>query len=132
MIEFESTISLKKKCYSSFKGTSPLSKSTKISSNNFPFKTKINFEENILKSPNTKKMKDSLIYRIDLGESENLKKTMRHLQKQTFFKKETIKFGVVPACRDGHTANIYNEKMIVFGGDSNKFPFNDLHSFTIQ
>jgi hypothetical protein len=40
-----------------------------------------------------------------------------------------FKQGAVPFPRDGHTANVYNDTMVIFGGDRNKFPFNDLFTF---
>jgi hypothetical protein len=38
----------------------------------------------------------------------------------------------VPEPRDGHTAELYKENMmVVFGGDRNKFTFNDIYIFNI-
>jgi hypothetical protein len=37
--------------------------------------------------------------------------------------------GNVPLPRDGQSAEVYNNLLIIFGGDRNKFPYNDLYSF---
>ena len=47
-------------------------------------------------------------------------------------KSETIKYGIIPAPRDGHSAFVYNDKMFVFGGDRNTFPFNDMFMFQFK
>jgi len=40
--------------------------------------------------------------------------------------------GHKPCARDGHTALIYGNKMIVFGGDRHKMSFNDLYSLNMK
>lgn len=40
--------------------------------------------------------------------------------------------GVRPRPRDGHTAAIYNNMMIIFGGDRHQMPFNDLFSLNLE
>ena len=42
---------------------------------------------------------------------------------------EKIKEGIVPLPRDGHSSFVYNDKFYVFGGDRNKYPFNDFFIF---
>ena len=37
----------------------------------------------------------------------------------------------IPLPRDGQSLNFYNNKLIVFGGDRNKYPFNDLYFFNL-
>jgi hypothetical protein len=37
--------------------------------------------------------------------------------------------GNVPFPRDGQSAEIYSNLIIIFGGDRNKFPYNDLYTF---
>ena len=38
----------------------------------------------------------------------------------------------VPAPRDGHIAVLFNEKMLIFGGDRHHMPFNDLFMIDIN
>lgn len=40
--------------------------------------------------------------------------------------------GVRPRPRDGHTADLYGNMMIIFGGDRHQMPFNDLFSLNIE
>src|SRR4051812_34118792 len=86
------------------------------------------FETELLKSPNSKKMKNSIIYKME-SKNENqtlIKKLTLMLSKSINYDDNTrVKNGVLPIPRDGHTANVFEDKMIVFGGDRNKFPFND-------
>jgi len=37
----------------------------------------------------------------------------------------------IPAARDGHTASIYNDHLIIFGGDRHHVPFNDTYMFDL-
>lgn len=39
--------------------------------------------------------------------------------------------GHVPLPRDGQTMNIFDNQIIIFGGDRNKYPFNDLFMFIL-
>ena len=45
---------------------------------------------------------------------------------------DKIRYGIVPAPRDGHTMNAYNNMIIIFGGDRNKFPYNDLFTYNLN
>ena len=47
-------------------------------------------------------------------------------------KSETVRYGVIPAPRDGHSAFVFNDRMFIFGGDMNKFPFNDMFMFQFK
>jgi len=107
--------------------TSKVSKKQPLSSGN----QKINFEEILLSSPSSKKMKNSLIYKIDSTDASNLKLRVNTLLTHRNLSKDIIRLGTVPSPRDGHSALIHNDEMIVFGGDRNKFPFNDLFFFKI-
>jgi hypothetical protein len=78
-------------------------------------------------------MKNSLIYKLDSkNDFNNIKRLATFLSKYTSSDVEKTKIGVVPIPRDGHTANIYEGHMILFGGDRNKFPFNDLYLFKLK
>ena len=39
--------------------------------------------------------------------------------------------GHVPLPRDGQSMNVFNNQLIIFGGDRNKYPFNDLFFFKV-
>jgi hypothetical protein len=92
------------------------------------------FESELLKSPKSKKMKNSIIYKMESKtESQALnKKLTLMLSKTLIFDGDTkTKPGILPIPRDGHAANVFGDNMIIFGGDRNKFPFNDLFSFKL-
>lgn len=40
--------------------------------------------------------------------------------------------GIRPRPRDGHSANLYGDRMIIFGGDRHHMPFNDLFALNIE
>lgn len=40
--------------------------------------------------------------------------------------------GKVPAARDGHSAMVFGEKMIIFGGDRHRMPFADTYTLNIK
>ena len=40
--------------------------------------------------------------------------------------------GNVPHSRDGHSANLYENYMIIFGGDRYQMPFNDIYAYSIN
>ena len=88
----------------------------------------------ILNSPNTKKMKNSMIYKLE-GTGANALKSKVSIyisDKNTFGgTMDKIRSGIVPAPRDGHSMNIYNNVLLIFGGDRNKFPYNDLFTFNL-
>jgi len=90
-----------------------------------------NFENMVLGSPNTKKIKLSMIYRMEIPDYIlRQRTTMLDRTNNQVTLNERFKLGVVPEPRDGHTAEIYKDNMmIIFGGDRNKFSFNDLHIF---
>ena len=78
-------------------------------------------------------MKNSLIYKLDTKhDSSNLKKLSTILSKYTTYDMERLRISVVPNPRDGHSAVFYEENMVIFGGDRNKFPFNDLFLFKLN
>ncbi len=39
--------------------------------------------------------------------------------------------GHVPLPRDGQSMNVFNNQLIIFGGERNKYPFNDLFFFKV-
>ena len=40
--------------------------------------------------------------------------------------------GKIPYSRDGHSANLIGDFMVIFGGDRYQMPFNDIHLYTIN
>jgi len=95
--------------------------------------SKHKYEDDLLKSPNSKAMKNSLIYKMEQTDSLILKsKVSVLLNKSVVLNKETTIFSSVPIPRDGHTCNLYNNSMVIFGGDRNKFPLNDLFIFNFE
>jgi hypothetical protein len=77
-------------------------------------------------------MKHSLIYKMDLADSNMLKKRVSTLLQRSVSILDRTQKGVVPAPRDGHSANLYKNSMVIFGGDRNKYPFNDLFFFHLE
>ena len=83
--------------------------------------------EDVINGDNKSKIiKKSLIYRIDVEEQNFVKKLAQANRSVKF---EKIKDGVVPLPRDGHSSFVYKDKFYVFGGDRNKYPFNDFFIF---
>ena len=88
------------------------------------------YEQELLKSPNSKKIKNSLIYKLDTkSEANNVKRLATMLTKYTFNDNDNIKNSTIPNPRDGHTAHLLGDTMVIFGGDRNRFPYNDLFTF---
>ena len=72
-----------------------------------------------------------MIYKMENLTDNNLKQRTMMIEKSNPINlKDRIKYGVIPEPRDGHTAEFYKDNMmIIFGGDRNKFTFNDLYVF---
>lgn len=78
-------------------------------------------------------MKNSLIYKMEQNDSAILKsKVSVLLAKSIVLNKEVTIFSSIPIPRDGHSCNLYNGSMVVFGGDRNKFPLNDLFIYNFE
>ncbi len=91
----------------------------------------VGYEEMLLGSPASKKMKSSLIFKMDVVEAQTLKVRVSTMLSFRNLTPDVVKPGTVPHPRDGHSAVLYENKMIIFGGDRNKFPYNDLFIFSI-
>ena len=81
------------------------------------------YEDLVMKDHKAKIMKNSLIYRIESEDQIFIKKLS---QANHNIKLDKIRYGIVPVPRDGHSCFLFDNKMFVFGGDRNKFPFNDM------
>ena len=71
-------------------------------------------------------IKNSLIYKIG-QEDVNYINSLAENNKNLKF--ERFKYGEIPLPRDGHTAFMYKDRMFIFGGDRNKYPFNDVYFY---
>ncbi|MCQ2820787.1 MAG: hypothetical protein MJ252_26305 [archaeon] len=81
---------------------------------------------------NAKNMKCSKIY---IANTADNAKTLKNLdaEEKTHLSKDVVKIiGNIPEPRDGMTMDIYNGKAVIFGGDRNKFPFNDIFFFDLN
>lgn len=92
------------------------------------------FEDIALKNPNTFTMNKSLIFRMEQEDQMFLKQLMmiNKENSENTQMNEVIQYGSIPAPRDGHSAFIYEGSMYIFGGDRNKFPYNDLFMFRLK
>ena len=98
----------------------------KNSSNNKNKEKKNPFEDIIMGDNKARNIKNSLIFKIA---SEDMKYINDLAEVNKNLKFERFKYGEVPVPRDGHTAFMYEGKMFLFGGDRNKYPFNDIYFF---
>ena len=87
----------------------------------------------VLSRPNVTKMKKSLIYTSSGDELHNALNQLGEDEKAMLDKDSGLIIGEVPEPRDGQTVNLYRgTKLLLFGGDRNKFPFNDLYFFDTE
>ena len=89
------------------------------------------FDEFLFESPDCKYMANSLIFKADAHDTKSLTNQSKLLTLKT----EQLKInsqGLVPTQRDGQSMNIYNNKLIVFGGDRNKYSYNDLFLYSLE
>lgn len=87
----------------------------------------------VLSRPNVTKMKKSLIYTSSGEELHNALNQLGEDEKAMLDKESTLIIGEVPEPRDGQSVIVYKgTKLLLFGGDRNKFPFNDLYFFDTE
>ncbi len=87
------------------------------------------FEEYLFSCfPPASVMNASNIYEMDC-DNFSFKKVMATLVNKSNENNFVSIVGKVPLPRDGHTALVYRKFLVVFGGDRNRFPFNDLYTF---
>ena len=84
------------------------------------------YEDIIMGDNKARNIKNSLIYKIG-QEDINYINILAENNKNLRF--ERFKYGEVPLPRDGHTAFMFKDRMFIFGGDRNKYPFNDVYFF---
>ena len=81
----------------------------------------------ILSRPNVSKMKNSLIYSSKHDDLVHALKNLSHDEKAMLQKNVVQVIAELPEPRDGMTVNnLRDTHIVVFGGDRNKFPFNDI------
>ncbi len=91
-------------------------------------------EKELLKTSSAGKMKKTIVYNLDseLNLIANKFQTILQTKRvKTIFESDLIP-GSLPLPRDGHSAVLYGQSMYIFGGDRNKFPFNDLFKFNLN
>lgn len=95
---------------------------------------KQNFETEVLKSPLGAKLKKSIIFNQenDMNGVLTWLNTLFESKSHKSMIHDTNVAGVPPLPRDGHSTLLFENKLIVFGGDRNKFPFNDLFTFSLN
>lgn len=82
-------------------------------------------------SPSFSAAKNSLISHLETSETNKMRTSIKILFNKSSSIKESS-FGLLPSPRDNHTAIEHNGILFVFGGDRNKFSFNDLHAFILR
>lgn len=97
-------------------------------------KTKFCYENEVLKSPLEAKIRKSIIYNQenDMNGVLHRLSTLFQSHSHKSLLQETYVSGVPPLPRDGHSCLVYENRLIIFGGDRNKFPFNDLFTFSLN
>lgn len=90
------------------------------------------WESELSKFVDVSSIQRSTIYNIE----DNIEKIQSTLTNTMISSKNPIIdisiVGNVPFPRDGQSVEVYNNLIIIFGGDRNKFPYNDLYSFNIS
>lgn len=87
------------------------------------------WEAELLRLTDVSTIQKSTIYNIE----DNMEKINNKLTNSVKFLRNPLLdltiLGNVPFPRDGQSAEVYANMLIIFGGDRNKFPYNDLYSF---
>ncbi len=95
------------------------------------YKTK--YSDQVLNRINVRTMKHGLIYNSIYDKLIKANETLKQNEKAMIDKDNNFIIGNVPEPRDGQSCNLFqNNKLVFFGGDRNKFPFNDLYFFDIE
>lgn len=88
------------------------------------------YEKEIFTNSGFSSMKGSAIYTLDdKGVFEAIENLNGILPFKIGTNNELMISGHLPLPRDGHTMFIHNQMLVIFGGDRNKYPFNDLFMF---
>lgn len=104
---------------------------TEANNNHKPLSPKQKKEDKLLTyDAKVKLISNSLIFKIDREDFEYIENLNKANRNKKF---ERVRYGHVPLPRDGHSAFLFmdnnEEKMFVFGGDRNKYPFNELFMY---
>ena len=88
------------------------------------------YSSQVLARPNVTTMKKALVYTSIGDKLEDALEQLKNNEKAMINKESVFIIGSVPEPRDGQSCLVYQgDKLVVFGGDRNKFPFNDLFIF---
>ena len=90
------------------------------------------YADQVLYRPNVAKMRKTLIFTSD---SNSIKSGLNILQEneKANMKPDVLKIkGEIPEPRDGQSVCNYKGRLVVFGGDRFKFPFNDLFFYDLS
>ena len=88
------------------------------------------YSSQVLARPNVTTMKKALVYTSVGDKLEDALEQLKNNEKAMINKESVFIYGSVPEPRDGQSCLVYQgDKLVVFGGDRNKFPFNDLFIF---
>jgi hypothetical protein len=88
------------------------------------------YSEQVLQRPNVMTMKKALVYTSVGDKLKDALEQLKDNEKAMVDKDSVFIIGSVPEPRDGQSCVLFEgNKLVVFGGDRNKFPFNDLFIF---
>lgn len=91
------------------------------------------YEKEIFTNSGFASMKGSAIYTLDdKGVFEAIDNLNGILPFKIGTNNELMISGHLPLPRDGHTMFVYEQMLVIFGGDRNKYPFNDLFMFKLD
>ena len=105
-----------------------ISKRVLFKSNSTKEFNKNEYENEIFVNPGYYQMKHSSIYNLD---NKDINTAIATLDKLLPYKlgEKGIR---MPLPRDGASLQCYENKLYIFGGDRNKYPFNDLYIFNLK
>ena len=85
------------------------------------------YSSQVLARPNVTTMKKALVYTSIGDKLEDALEQLKNNEKAMINKESVFIIGSVPEPRDGQSCVLFEgNKLVVFGGDRNKFPFNDM------
>jgi hypothetical protein len=101
----------------------------KLSRSQIMFEYKKKWESEMVILPDISKMARSTIYSIDNDIGSVIR--MSTFKINSSMMEDISILGNVPFPRDGQSIEVYSNLLVLFGGDRNKFPYNDLYTFIL-
>ena len=89
------------------------------------------YADQVLQRPNVAKMRRTLIFTSDPNSIKSGLSTLQEDEKANMNQNVSKIVGEVPEPRDGQSVCVYKGKLVIFGGDRFKFPFNDLFFYDV-